>query len=234
MTRKVKKEEFRKYNVGGFCVGDEVIYNGNNHTIEALDLKADAGYHILLDDASSSGEEDVSGFEDDKFDIIYRAKALKKKYNLWVSTATISHVNTPSSIRSRNYFLSIDNQTIENNEPIKKYDVARKDGGAFIDSPDIEDSTNENRLIMSDNPTHRVLFFNKRCLSHIVSMIEEINKIIESQELDDCFQEEVVNSIRNIMTGDMEDFLNNIYKYGIIDAYNSSTDTVKVFVRIRD
>ena len=98
MATKIKKEDFDKYNIKGFKIGDTVLIQEADVQAEiiAIDLDESCMYNIMIDATQINlKEEDFIGvpIEDCRSDTVYyRKKALKKKYKIWVNPYSAEHV----------------------------------------------------------------------------------------------------------------------------------------------
>ena len=99
MATKLKKEDFNKYKVNGFKIGDS-IYSpevGIQAEIIAIDLEKNCEYDIMIDATQAELEENIFidvPIEDCHSDTVYyRKKALKGKYDVWINSAKIQHVH---------------------------------------------------------------------------------------------------------------------------------------------
>lgn len=97
MATKLKKEDFDKYKVNGFKIGDIVYLPEANIQAEiiAVDID-DTVFDIMIDTTQVELSEDVFigvPIEDCRSDTVYyRKKALKDKYKIWIDSAKVQHV----------------------------------------------------------------------------------------------------------------------------------------------
>lgn len=98
MATKIKKEDFDKYSIKGFKIGDTIYIPeaGIQAEIMAVDLDEDCTYGVMIDAAQINLKEedfiDVPIKDCNSDSVYYRKKALKEKYKIWVNTDKVEHV----------------------------------------------------------------------------------------------------------------------------------------------
>lgn len=131
MATKIKKEDFDRYTVNGFKIGDviEIKEADVQAEIIAVDLDKYSLYRIMIDATQINLNDDDFidiPIEDCRNETVYyRKKALKKKYKIWVNADKVEHV----------YDTNTRENVLENRqeEPVNEEDSSSDDDAFMIE-----------------------------------------------------------------------------------------------------
>lgn len=159
MATKIKKEDFDKYSIDGFKIGDTVWIQEANVQSEviAVDLDKSCMYNIMIDATQINlKEEDLMEIpiKDCSSDsVYYRRKAFKEKYKIWVNLYSVEHVlvtKTEESVleNKQEEYVNEEDNSIVHSDAFMIEDYLKDDSNIYLEfylKPKYGDYVSRNR-----------------------------------------------------------------------------------------